>query len=304
LNLGAAARGANSDITSITGLATALAVNQGGTGASTVSAARFNLAAAASGNNSDITSINGLITPLSTGQGGTGFSNYTIGDMLYAVGATTLGKLSDVATGNALLSGGVGTPPSWGKIGLATHVSGTLQVANGGTGATTPSGARTNLGVAASGANSDITSLSGLLTSLSVSQGGTGSSVQNFVDLTTVQTANGNKTFGGNTTFQGTVTVGTGVNPGAPIFDVWSATAPLGFPPTAPGTNSDMVVVVNGAQLGDVVMLGVPNGSVLPNSAYTAWVSAINQVTVRFNNYSAGILAPAMGMFRVAVMRF
>lgn len=37
-----------------------------------------------------------------------------------------------------------------------------LAVANGGTGATTASGARTNLGAAASGANSDITSLSGI----------------------------------------------------------------------------------------------------------------------------------------------
>ena len=41
-------------------------------------------------------------------------------------------------------------------------LGGTLAVANGGTGATTASGARTNLGAAASGANSDITSLSGI----------------------------------------------------------------------------------------------------------------------------------------------
>ena len=41
-----------------------------------------------------------------------------------------------MATGNALISGGVNTAPSWGKIGLTTHVSGTLPVANGGTGIT------------------------------------------------------------------------------------------------------------------------------------------------------------------------
>jgi len=41
-------------------------------------------------------------------------------------------------------------------------LGGTLAVASGGTGATTASGARTNLGAAASGANSDITSLSGI----------------------------------------------------------------------------------------------------------------------------------------------
>ena len=67
-------------------------------------------------------------------QGGTGISSYTIGDLIYASGATTLSKLADVATGNALISGGVGTAPSWGKIDLTTHVTGILPVANGGTG--------------------------------------------------------------------------------------------------------------------------------------------------------------------------
>jgi hypothetical protein len=69
--------------------------------------------------------------------GGTGQTSYAVGDLLYADTTTTLSKLADVATGNALISGGVSTAPSWGKIGLATHVSGTLPVANGGTGQTT-----------------------------------------------------------------------------------------------------------------------------------------------------------------------
>jgi hypothetical protein len=107
-------------------------------------------------------------------NGGTGQSSYTTGDLLYANSSTTLAKLADVAAGNALISGGVGVAPLWGKIGLATHVSGTLPVANGGTGSTTAGGALTNLGAAASGANSDITSLSGLTTALSILQGGTG----------------------------------------------------------------------------------------------------------------------------------
>jgi len=50
-----------------------------------------------------------------------------------------------------------------------------LPVASGGTGATTAGGARTALGTAASGANSDITSLTGLTTPLSIAQGGTAS---------------------------------------------------------------------------------------------------------------------------------
>jgi len=66
-------------------------------------------------------------------NGGTGYSTYAVGDLLYANTTTTLAKLPDVATGNALISGGVNTAPLWGKIGLTTHVSGILPVANGGT---------------------------------------------------------------------------------------------------------------------------------------------------------------------------
>jgi len=72
-------------------------------------------------------------TTVGVAYGGTGLTSYTIGDIVYASGATTLASLADVATGNALISGGVGAAPSYGKIGLTTHVSGTLPVANGGT---------------------------------------------------------------------------------------------------------------------------------------------------------------------------
>ena len=74
-------------------------------------------------------------------NGGTGISSYAVGDLLYADTTTTLAKLPDVATGNALISGGTNTAPSWGKIGLTTHVSGTLAIGNGGTGQTTASAA-------------------------------------------------------------------------------------------------------------------------------------------------------------------
>lgn len=77
-----------------------------------------------------------LTTPLAATSGGTGQSSYAVGDIIYASTTTALSKLAGVATGNSLISGGVGVAPSWGKIGLTTHVSGTLPVANGGTGIT------------------------------------------------------------------------------------------------------------------------------------------------------------------------
>lgn len=149
--LGAAAAGANSDITSLSGLTTALSVLQGGTGATTASGARSSLGAAASGANSDITSLSGLTTALSVAQGGTAAT--TAAGARTSLGAAASGANSDITS----LSG------------LTTALS----VLQGGTGATTAGGARTNLSAAASGANSDITSLTGLTTALSVAQGGT-----------------------------------------------------------------------------------------------------------------------------------
>lgn len=78
-----------------------------------------------------VVSVQTIAIPVT--DGGTGLLTYTIGDILYASAATTLSKLSDIATGNALISGGVGAAPSWGKIGLTTHVSGILPEVNGGT---------------------------------------------------------------------------------------------------------------------------------------------------------------------------
>jgi hypothetical protein len=75
-------------------------------------------------------------TAVSAPLGGTGQTSYAVGDILFASTSTALSKLAGVAVGNALISGGVSAAPSYGKIGLATHVSGTLPVANGGTGIT------------------------------------------------------------------------------------------------------------------------------------------------------------------------
>jgi hypothetical protein len=61
-------------------------------------------------------------------------SAYTIGDIFYASSGSTIAALAAVATGNVMISGGAGAAPAWGKVGLTTHITGTLPVANGGTG--------------------------------------------------------------------------------------------------------------------------------------------------------------------------
>jgi len=125
-------------------------VSAGGTGATTLTgyvkgSGTSPLTASATIPGSDITgNISGnaanVTGVVAAANGGTGQSSYTTGDILFASGATALSRLADIATGNVLLSGGVGVAPAYGKVGLTTHVSGTLPVANGGTGVTTSTG--------------------------------------------------------------------------------------------------------------------------------------------------------------------
>jgi len=107
---------------------------------------------ASKGVNSDITQITGLTTPLTTAQGGTGNNTGN---------APTATKLATAR--NLQVALGSTTADSFdGSSDASPGVSGTLAVANGGTGSTTASGARSNLGAAASGSNGDITALTGL----------------------------------------------------------------------------------------------------------------------------------------------
>jgi hypothetical protein len=125
--------------------------------ATSAASARSTISAASSGANSDITSLSGLTTPLSVGQGGTGASTLTangvvVGNGTSAVQVTAAGTTGQVLVGNtggapswATLTGIGVTSFSGGTTGLtpaspttgAITLAGTLGVANGGTGTTT-----------------------------------------------------------------------------------------------------------------------------------------------------------------------
>lgn len=77
----------------VTGI-TDLAVADGGTGASTASDARTNLSAAKSGANSDITSITGLTTALTVAQGGTGATTISSGSLVKGNGTSAFSAAS------------------------------------------------------------------------------------------------------------------------------------------------------------------------------------------------------------------
>ncbi|MGI9161067.1 MAG: hypothetical protein ACR2K1_15075, partial [Saprospiraceae bacterium] len=82
-----------------------------------------------------------------------------------------------------------------------------------------------------------------------------------------------------------------------------TGSATLDFPTTNAQSSSDLTITVTGASDGDVVSLGVPNAAVTANSCYTAWVSASNTVTIRFNNYSTGAANPASATFKVFITK-
>jgi hypothetical protein len=155
-----------------------LAVSNGGTGATDAVAALTNLGAYPASNPAGYTSNVGTVTSVS----GTGtVSGLSLSGTVTSAGSLTLGGTlvvtpSDFAsqTANTVLAapnGSAGVPTfraivaadiptlNQNTTGVAANVTGIVAVANGGTGASVASTARTNLGAAASGANTDITSI-------------------------------------------------------------------------------------------------------------------------------------------------
>src|SRR5258708_24147427 len=112
-----------------------------------------------SGNGAGLTNLNA--------PAATNFSGSLAGDVTGTQNATVVGRIqganvspsAPAANQHLRYNGSSWTP---GAVALATDVAGTLPVASGGTGASTPAAGRPALGSAASGANSDIVSLTGL----------------------------------------------------------------------------------------------------------------------------------------------
>jgi len=96
-NLSAAKSGANSDITSLTGLTTALTVAQGGTGATT-------LTGYLKGNGTG--AFTAQTTPIPVADGGTGAATHTANAVLIGEGTDAISSVSPSTSGNVLTSDG------------------------------------------------------------------------------------------------------------------------------------------------------------------------------------------------------
>lgn len=98
---------------------------------------------------------------LAVTSGGTGVTTSTgTGSVVLNTSPTFVTPILGTPTSGTLTNAtGYTTANLVGSISLTTQVSGVLPIANGGTNATTAANARTSLGAAASGANTDITSV-------------------------------------------------------------------------------------------------------------------------------------------------
>ena len=82
-----------------------------------------------------------------------------------------------------------------------------------------------------------------------------------------------------------------------------AGSATLDFGSIAAAGNASLTITVTGAAVGDVVDLGVPNGSMTAGLVFTAWVSATNTVSVQCYNSTAGAIDPASGTFKARAIQ-
>jgi len=264
---------------------------------------------------------------LPVANGGTNITSYAIGDIIYASTTGILSKLADVATGNALISGGVGVAPSYGKIALTTHVSGTLPVANGGTGDTTYTNGQLLIGnttgntltkaTLTAGSGITITNGTGTIT-IASSGGGTVTSVAQSFTGGIISVA------GSPITTSGTLALTVaGTSGGVPYFtstSTWATSALLaanalmvgggaGVAPSTTTTGTGVVTAlgVNTGTAGAFVVnggaLGTPSSGTVTNLTGTAsiningTVGATTTNTGAFTTVSATTVTATTGIF-------
>lgn len=220
--IAAAASGANSDITSLTGLTTPITVAQGGTGGTTQATARAGIAAAASGSNADITALTnaaGIQVGAPTGGAqGVGTVNAT-GLFINGVG---VGTGSGSVTSVAVSGGTTGLTTSGGPITTSGTITfaGTLNVANGGTGQTSYTDGQLLIGnstgntltkaTLTAGSGISVTNSAGGITIAATGGGGTVSSVAASGGTTGLSFTGSPITTSGTLTLGGTLAITSG----------------------------------------------------------------------------------------------
>jgi hypothetical protein len=304
-----------------------LALTNGGTGATSASAARTALGATVRGANTFLLTDIGAISFLRYNADNT-VSQRAADGMRSDLGGTTIGQSMftltnpsaitfprfnadntvtalDAASFRTAIGAGTGT-------GTVTSVTGSLPISS--SGGTTPNITIANAAV----------STTGVVTATTQTFGGakTFNGVLNAssdLNVTGLSALNGGATIGTMATRESLTHV-IGVNSSNAIGEIGVAdgikltsgflgldmfrtiTVGTDFPNTNAQSSSDITSTVTGASVGQPVLLGVPNTAVSANTNYSAWVSAANTVTIRFNNYSSSAVNPSAGNFYIVVI--
>lgn len=304
-----------------------LAIANGGTGATTVSAARTALGATVRGANTFLLADLGAISFLRYNADNT-VSQRAADGMRTDLGGTTIGQsmftltnpsaitfprfnvdntVSALSAADFRTAIGAGTGNGNGTV---TSVTGTLPISS--SGGTTPNITIVNASTTASGvvttstqsmagnktftgdlATSGAFSATGFSTltgGVSVGTMATTSSLTHLIGVNSSNTV-------------GEITLGSGLNLSGGTLNLGGfVLAILDFPNTSAQSSSDITVTYTGAQVGQPVMLGIPDGSALSNSSFSAWVQSAGNVRVRFNNYSGFALNPSSNQFTIFVL--
>jgi len=303
-----------------------LALTNGGTGATSASAARTALGATVRGANTFLLTDIGAISFLRYNADNT-VSQRAADGMRTDLGGTTIGQSMftltnpsaitfprfnadntvtalDAASFRTAIGAGTGT-------GTVTSVTGSLPISS--SGGTTPNitianaavsttgvvtattqtfgGAKTFNGVLNASSDLNVTGLSALTGGATIGTMATTSSLTHVIGVNSSNAI-------------GEIGVGDGIKFSAGFLglDSYRTIALMDFPNTSAQSSSDLTSTVTGAVAGSPVLLGVPNASVVANTSYSAWVSSTNTVTVRFNNYSSSSTNPASGSFYLIVL--
>ena len=244
------------------------------------------------------TATTGAVTlagTLAVANGGTNITSYAIGDIIYASTTGVLSQLADIATGNALITGGVNTAPSYGKIGLTTHVSGNLPVTNlnSGTGATASTFWRGDGSWAVAGTGT-VTSVAQSFTGGIISVAGSPITTSGTLALTVAGTSGGVPYFTGTTTWATSALLasndlmvggGAGVAPSTVTTGTGVVTA-LGV-----NTGTAGAFVVNGGAL------GTPSSGTLTNATGLPLTTGVTGILPIANGGTGTIYGVAGGTF-------
>jgi hypothetical protein len=316
----------NTASTGVVTLGGTLALTNGGTGATSASAARTALGATVRGANvftlPDIDQVsfirynaNNTVSQRTAEGIRLDLGGTTIGQSMFMLtnpSAVTFPRFNadntvtalDAASFRTAIGAGTGT-------GTVTSVTGSLPISSSGgttpnitianaavstTGVVTAStqtfgGAKTFNGVLNASSDLNVTGLSALTGGATIGTMALNSSLTHVIGVNSSNAI-------------GEIGVGDGIKFSAGFLglDAYKTIALMDFPNTSAQSSSDLTSTVTGAVAGSPVLLGVPNASVVANTSYSAWVSSTNTVTVRFNNYSSSSANPASGSFYLIVL--